>query len=272
MTLADRLELRQGLDLVLLAALTLPITVVAQDPIRSAVGIVVATAGVFGQRIRRSASFWWLAAIGYSLWYWVDWRQLDNHMWLLALWLLAVATSLAADQPLDALARQARILMALVFAAALVWKLRSPDFLSGAFFEFTLLTDPRFEPLARLAGVDPASLLGNRLSLASGPASATLIGASTVREVAMLLTWGTVFVEGSLLACWSIPRISPAIRHATLAVFCVTAYAIAPVAGFGLILLAMGTATTRTDRGRRNYLIGMAALFVWSLFWTAVVL
>jgi len=272
MTLVDRLELRHGLDLVLLAALALPITVVAQDPRRSTVGIMVATVGAFVPRIRRSRLFWLLAALGYGIWYWVDWRHLDNHMWLLPLWLLSVATALSAVQPLDALARQARFLMALVFAAALVWKLRSPDFLSGAFFEFTLLTDQRFVPLARLAGVDPVSLLANRFALASGPTSATLVRASAVRELALLLTWGTVVVEGALLASWAVPRVAPLVRHTTLAVFCITAYAIAPVAGFGLILLAMGAATAQTDRGRRRYLIGMAALFVWSLFWTAFVL
>lgn len=272
MTLVDRLELRNGLDLVLLATLALPITVVAQDPTRSTVGILVATVGLFAPRIRRSRLFWMLAALGYGIWYWMDWRHLDNHMWLLPLWLLAVATAPSSVQPLEALGRQARLLMVLVFTAAIVWKLRSPDFLSGAFFEFTLLTDPRFVPLASLVGVDPASLLANRFALASGPTSATLVGASAVRELALLLTWGTVVVEGALLASWAVPRVWPLVRHTTLAVFCFTAYAIAPVAGFGLILLAMGAATVHTDRGRCRYLIGMGALFVWSVLWTTIVL
>jgi hypothetical protein len=272
MTLVDRLELRHGLDLVLLAALVLPITVVAQDPSRSLVGIVVATVGAVLPRIRRSRLFWLLAALGYGIWYWVDWRHLDNHMWLLPLWLLSIATALSARQPLEVLARQARVLMVLVFTAAIVWKLRSPDFLSGAFFEFTLLTDPRFVPLATLAGVDPVSLVENRFALASGPTSATLVGVSAVRELALVLTWGTVVVEGALLASWALPRVAPVVRHTTLAVFCVTAYAVAPVAGFGLILLAMGAATAQTDRSRWRYLIGMGALFVWSVLWTTIVL
>jgi hypothetical protein len=272
MKLVDRLELRHGLDLVLLASLLLPITVVAQDPSRSLVGIGVATVGALVARIRRSRLFWLMAALGYGIWYWVDWRHLDNHMWLLPLWLLAVAAALSTAQPLEALARQARVLMVLVFAAAVVWKLRSPDFLSGTFFEFTLLTDPRFVPLATLTGVDPVSLLENRFALASGPTSASFVGASVVRELASLLTWGTVVVEGALLASWAVPRGTTVVRHTTLAVFCITAYAIAPVAGFGLILLAMGAATAQTDRGRWRYLIAMGALFAWSVLWTAIVL
>ena len=260
------------LDLVLAASLILPVTVVAQSPARSMVGVGVTLSGLLVPRLRRHAAFWGAAALLYGAWYWADWQQLDNHMWLLPVWFLAVSTSLIGHPPLELMTRQVRLLLVVVFGAALGWKIRSPDFASGGFFEFTILTDPRFEPLARLVGVDSEMLVSNRLLVASGPQASVLDGASSVGGVADLLTLGTFAVEAAVLGTWLSSSTPTWARHAALGMFCVTAYAVAPVAGFGLTLLAMGAATTTTVSGVKRYLIGMTVLFVWSVVWNAIVL
>ena len=57
----------------------------------------------------------------------------------------------------------ARWLLAAVFALATLWKLSNVAFVDGSFFEFTLLTDSRFAPVATvIGGVDTHDLDANR--------------------------------------------------------------------------------------------------------------
>lgn len=273
MRLLERIDVRHRLDLVLIASATLPATVVASSPGRAGMGAVFSTAAVAFPRVRRDWRFWALLAWVYGVWYWLDWTALDNHAWLMPVWFAGVAVGLRLSATGSELGPQARALVAGVFTFAVGWKLRSPDFLSGNFFEFTILTDPRFGPLATAAGVDPEILIANQMTVAAGPESGYLVGGSVVRPFANVLTVGTIITETAVAAAWLMGRLVPNwTRHFTLGAFCLATYTIAPVAGFGLILLAMGAAATETVAGARRYLVGMAAVFVWSAVWNAIVL
>ncbi|MCL4244209.1 MAG: hypothetical protein KJ002_03625, partial [Candidatus Dadabacteria bacterium] len=83
----------------------------------------------------------------------LDWPLPDNHAYLLFYWCLAVTISLALGDKEKILSVNARLLIGLVFAFSVLWKLvLSPDFMNGTFFGVTLLADPRFEGFARVVG------------------------------------------------------------------------------------------------------------------------
>lgn len=270
--LNQTISLKSPADYALVAAAALPLTVVASSPSRAAVGAAVSAILLLAPAARRDWRVWLGLAATYAAWYWSDWQVLDNHVWLMPVWLGAVAVSVYSEDTAAELRRQATVFVTLVFVLALVWKFRSPDFSSGAFFEFTLLTDPRFAPVAQWLGVPAETLASNRVVAAAGPTAGVLEGGEAVRGIAGLLTWGTFVVEGSVAATWGLRVLPDWTRHASLGLFCIITYAIAPVAGFGLILLAMGAAAAKTTTGARAYLAGMAALFVWSAVWNVVVL
>jgi hypothetical protein len=71
-----------------------------------------------------------------------------------------------------------------------------------------------------------------------------------VVRLATFLTWATVLLEGLVAAVFLVPwgRWTLAVRHGTLLGFCAAAYAIAPVAGFGWLLCAMGVSQVPADR------------------------
>jgi hypothetical protein len=154
-------------------------------------------------------------------------------------------------------------------------KVRWGEFVDGSFFEATVLLDDRFSWLAHIAGIpDPAAnhaafaelaATGGPVALQSGPRLAPLV---------WLLTAGTLVVEAGVAVAYLLPsRWSwlPRLRSTLLVVFCVTTYAIVPVAGFGGILLVMAAADRRFDRaGRIRHLAGAAALYAWGIVWTAL--
>ena len=72
-----------------------------------------------------------------------DWPLSDNHAYLLSYWCLACGLAGLSDNPQRYLARNARWLIGLAFAWALLWKLLlSGDYSNGVFFRVTMLTDP----------------------------------------------------------------------------------------------------------------------------------
>lgn len=205
----------------------------------------------------RSAWFWGPLALLAGTRVVVDWPLADNHAYLLAYWCLAVALSVAATDAPVALARNARALVGLVFAFAAVWKLVSPDFLDGSFLGATLLLDPRFEAATRwLTGLSPAAIDAQRALLRAhvdGVPAAAVAGLELSPRflwAARGATWWTFAIEASVATAflWPADRGPARVRDATLLCFAITTYAVATVAGFGWLLLAMGTAQCRPDR------------------------
>ena len=71
-----------------------------------------------------------------------------------------------------------------------------------------------------------------------------------LRQFALLATWWTVCMEATVAigflglgGSWLFRN-----RHAVLLLFCATTYAVAPVAGYGWLLLAMGLGQCERDR------------------------
>ena len=113
----------------------------------------------------------------------------------------------------------------------------------------TLLTDDRFSDLVTLTtGMSRETIQANREALTPLPGGAEPTDPPVVeqppafRRLAASLTWGGLLLEGALALAFLAPTLRgvPHLRHALLLVFCGVTYRVAPVAGFGWLLLAMG--------------------------------
>ena len=71
-----------------------------------------------------------------------------------------------------------------------------------------------------------------------------LVEPAALRTAALALTWITAAGETALALLFlaPLPARLPAMRHAALIAFCAATYALAPVEGFGWLLLCMGCA------------------------------
>ena len=94
------------------------------------------------------------------------------------------------------------------------------------------------------------------------PDGARFVETSALRTAATVFTWATPLLEAAVAATFLAPRGSSLsrVRDVVLCVFCAGTYALAPVAGFGWILLSMGVAQSDTERMRWLYLAVFALL------------
>lgn len=175
-----------------------------------------------------------------------------------------------------AIARMSRWLVGSAFLCAILWKgLLAPDFLDARFFRVTLVTDERFADLARAVGglTDP-QLDANRAALVALPPGAELLDGPVLveppalRRLGLMLTWGGFVLEGLVAAAFLSPwpaRLHRA-RHGLLLGFAALTYAVAPVAGFGWLLAAMGLAQCAvSDRALRlAYLAAFALVTIYA--------
>jgi hypothetical protein len=244
-----------------------------------------AALALISPRALRCSTLWFGVAIAIAVRIADDWPLADNHIYLLAYWSLAIALSLRDSQPARTLAFNSRCLVGLAFTLAVLWKaILSPDFLDGRFFRVTLLTDPRLGEAAMLiGGLTQQQLDDNRAALAPLPHGAELLNPPPViepprlRAFGIVSTWGILCLEASVAILMLLPtrRLTAALRHAALLVFCCATYAFAPVAGFGWLLLVMGLAQTSGDQIhlRRIYVVVfLGVLFYSEVPWASLLL
>jgi hypothetical protein len=202
----------------------------------------------------------------------VEWPLPDNHIYLLAYWLLGIAIALRFAQPGVQLARTGQSLLGLVFAFAVLWKVvLSPDYRDGRFFAVTMLTDDRFADVVQLiGGLTDAQLQENRDYLTPLPAGAELLEPRELhapvrfRGLVLVATWGTVAMEALAAGLWLAPIARGSLlvaRHVVVLLFCLTTYAFAPVAGFGWLLIVLGLSNVMTShRWLRSLYVAMYAV------------
>jgi hypothetical protein len=223
---------------------------------------------------RRSPLFW-AALLALAVWrVGSAWPLGDNHSFLLCYWLLAIALATRARDADAVLAWNGRALVGLVFAFATLWKVvLSPDYLDGRFFGVTLLDDERLEAATRLAAdLDESELARLRALVREHVDGVRAPGrddpALPPRFVAVseLLTFSLVALELAVAVVFLAPaRLGLArARDPVLLVFTGTVYALAPVEGFGWLLLSMGVAQSESghSRTRRAYAAVFAIVLV----------
>jgi hypothetical protein len=219
--------------------------------------------------IRRAALTWCVLATLVAADVVSVWPLADNHLYLLAYWCLAIALALVGPASAATLAASSRWLVGAAFAMAVVWKaVLSPDYTDGRFFRVTLLTDERFADASLIVGgLSRQQMAENRRFLEALPEGAALLHPPAfvepprLRAFAAVATWGGLLLEALIALTWLIPGHGlQTARHVALLVFCATTYALAPVAGFGWLLAAMGLAHCRPHQRRVG--VAYVAVFV----------
>jgi hypothetical protein len=220
----------------------------------------------------RAPALWLVLSVLVGVRVVVEWPLPDNHIYLLAYWLLGIAIALRFADPSAQLARTGRLLLGLVFAFAVIWKaVLSSDYLDGRFFAVTVLTDDRFADVVQLVGgLGDAQLQENRDYLTPLPGGAQLLeprvlhAPARFRALVIVATWGTLAIEGLAAGLWLAPVSSwwlLVARHVVVLSFCLTTYAFAPVAGFGWLLIVLGLSHCATaERWFRPLYVAMFAV------------
>jgi hypothetical protein len=208
----------------------------------------------------------------------LDWSLADNHAYLLCYWCLAVSIALCSRDPSACLSLNGRLLLGLAFFLATLWKVGlSSDYLDGRFLRVTMLTDPRFAGFVQLVGgLMPEQFADLRAFVTQHVdgqfLEPSLLPAEPLRflRLAHFMTLWTIVIEGAvaLSFLWPVGRRISRGRDAALLTFCVTTYAVAPVAGFGWLLIAMGVAQCEPER--RATRLFYLAVFVLILFYRQV--
>lgn len=219
-------------------------------------------------RLRHDFRTWLATALilGASTAY--NWTTADNHKYLMTYWAVALFCMCrsSSESRTSILAANGRWLTGLVMLLGAGWKLLSPVYRSGSFFEFTFLTDERFSNFVSLCtDLTREQIRENsaRLEvLATGyadninPQSQELISSTSVEWLALMSTWWTVGIELACAALFLLPLrfFPPQLKHFALILFAATTYLIAPVPGFGCLLMIMGMAQC-TAKQNKTFLI-----------------
>ncbi len=213
----------------------------------------------------------WAALAALTLWRVVaDWPLADNHAYLLGYWCLALAVATGLSEPQTA-AANARWLIGLCFALAALQKWLSPDFANGVFFTTTLVGDGRFADFVVLfsntsyADLDAARAYFEGDYRYQDPGPAPNLPPSLLL-LATLSTWWNLLDQTLVAAAFLAPASSwlGRCRDPLLLIFCLVTYAVAPVYGFGWLLLAMGFSQSAPLASVRfGYLAVFALLIVY---------
>lgn len=274
-------DLRQGSTIEVVCTLTLVLVALNanEDPALFAAAVVGMAVGIVRADWSRTPWWWLTTATLLGIRQVLDWEGVDNHVVVTTYWCLALGLGLLANDPVRTIARTARLLIGLVFAAAVYWKLRSPDFVSGEFFRFTLLFDDRFDHVARwIVGLDQVDIDANRSAwnaLAGGDPDTVvaLEGGPRLGLVAVSMTWFALVVESAIAIAHLAPlrgrwRLA---RPISLLGFCLGTYLVVPVGGFGCLLATMALADDQLPAPwRRAYLWLFAGLVVYGPVWWAL--
>lgn len=232
-------------------------------------------AGLLYRPLQRVPVFWFLLAAAMGLGCVLTWEDADNHKYLIAYWCFAVSLSCAANDTSRALRTNARLLVGLCFLLAVAWKLRTPDFVTGEYYQFSMLTDDRLFSVGQLfSDMTPEVYFRNQEAIdcltawSSSLEQVRLEGAPQLRPLSILLVVWTLFVESWIFASFLWPTASgwsARLRYASLLVFIATTYAAAHVGGFAWILTILGLAQVRPEheRWRLGYLgvLGLVILY-----------
>ena len=245
--------------------------------------LAAACLSLVSRAVRRAPITWILVALFVAARIVAVWPLSDNHIYLLAYWCLAIGLALSSANPAGTLSVSSRWLLGGAFAMAVLWKAAlSPDYVDGRFFRVTLLTDERFADASLVfGGLSREQMIQNRAFLEALPEGAELltpppfVEPPRLRAFAAAATWGGLLLEALIALTCLVPvkgRLDLA-RHGLLLAFCVTTYALAPVAGFGWLIATMGLAQCRPHQQSLHgaYLAVFILILLYSEFpWTGV--
>jgi hypothetical protein len=223
----------------------------------------------------KTPAFWYVTAALFGGTIYLNWESSDNHKYLFVYWCLALCCtfSLRKGERHLALGRTSRLLIAFCMLLATFWKAATPQYMDCRFFTFELLCDDRFAYFTSwTTGLPLETLAANRelrdLLMSTPEAGLSiqaveLAGVSQVAWLAQFLTWWTVIIEGLIGGLFLLPtgKWTNRCRNTLLLIFAITTYSVAPVRGFGWMLMLLGFAQCNDhDRGFRWAYLGALLL------------
>lgn len=225
---------------------------------------------LFSDKLLYSSPLWLLNGTLLALGVADTWYNADNHKWLMCYWTFVCALSVGhRERPAGVILRQnARLLIGLCFGFATLWKIIGWQYFDGHFFFFQFSFDSRFEIVTQVLGMPEAAYQYNqkamdRTLLAREPGDGfVIVYTPAMLYAAIAFCWWTIFIEYLIFHAYIFraPRWLHEHRDWTLLAFIFTTYLLAPVVGFGSVLIIMGLA--QCDRHR----VKTRALYLFSLF------
>jgi len=199
---------------------------------------------------------WWLLALAWFCAQVLVPERMEDHVPLFTIWLVSLAICLArpADEFLGAAAFQARMLIGVVFAAAVAWKLVFGTYLDGVTLWTFMIADERFQPLAAAVGLSGDAIEADRSQISrllSGDQSAVSLEASTWTVTAIvMISVLTLLLETAISASHLAPSSSrlARLRLPSLVLFGVVTYGLVPVLPFALLLALFAMTVARWRR------------------------
>lgn len=239
----------------------------------------IALIGIFFPHTRASPWLWGTITLTLVMGLTYNWFDTDNHMYLTTYWCAGLATTtmlVPPDRHDRALQHIASGLLICAMTLAVAWKLRAPDYLSGAFFQATLLLEPRFTPFAHiLADVslqDLAANLDAHERIRDGHLYDDATNHATLRGdvscLALAMTWWTIGIEALIAIALVVGLRAPhnsrrrRLRLAPLLVFLATTYLIASVTGFGWLLATLAVAQTDPYEQRTRHALALLVVLI----------
>ena len=202
--------------------------------------------------LQRQGGYWFLVACFSAAAVWLDWTDADNHKYLLCYWTITLFLAFDGDRThTRVLVRQsARYLLLFTMAWAVVQKTLSPDYLSGDFFEFIFMTDRRFSAFSSLlTGMDPSVFSHNRELYARALDAmqfdqplGQMQTSAALHTLAVVVSWIN-YLDQLVIALLLLLPLSgrgEVVKHLLLMAFIVPVYAVAPVIGFGWLIVVWG--------------------------------
>jgi hypothetical protein len=243
--------------------------------------IVLSVLALVYDSLRKAPQLWFMMTALLGITIYLNWESSDNHKYVIAYWCLTLCATftVAAERQAETLERASRYLLGWIMLFATAWKALTPEYMNGTFFTYELLADERFARFAEVFGKISASDLADNRELRAllmhgferglELSSVTFNSTPQIHLLAALLTWWTVLIEGSLaiLFLWPDSQRSGWIRNGTLLLFAISTYSVAPVRGFGWMLMLLGLAQcSDRDRGFRPlYLAAFLLIQIYTL-------
>jgi len=217
---------------------------------------ILSVLGILIPFLLRNKILWYLLSLLFVLKTIQNWWIQDNHLFVNTYWVLTIAFSLSMNEPQKVLRENARMMIGLIFLFATVWKIISPDFISGAYFHYSFLTDLRFWEESKIfGGLTLAEMKSNIAKVdqasAGGMGTAKLITNPQIMMVTRIITWHTALIESLLAILFLLPdqwKLT-SYRNYLLIIFALTTYLTMPIHSFSWLLIIV--AISQTHEGEK---------------------
>ena len=244
-------------------------SIVASEPIIYIAMSLISALGILFKEIRKSVFYWCVLTAFYFIWMFLNWQVIDNHMYLWGYCLMAIAISRMSKEPVKTFEISSQLLILFCMFYAVLQKLNI-NFVSGDFFYFTLITDPRFNFLGTIIQYNLADVINeNKLILDELKTSVRTVtlnpGPYILNPISKIITWYVIIIEFLLVIAFSISKKKfYQWQHWLLLLFSST-YFIIPIKGFAFTLLTLGFVLIKKEDAILKIIYILFMLYIYAI-------